>query len=617
MNGMLRRCLCVGLVCVWTSAVAVGAPRAATSPRVDPRLQAALAALEPGATLPVWVVFNDKGVHEALKAAPPRSLVSPRSLQRRLKVRSETTVVDGADLPLEESYVAQVAARATRLRQRSKWTNRVSVEVTPAQIAAIAALPCVQHVEPLARFRKSGGDPASDGRDREEIGADGPPGSAPAGVHKPGMPTDRTADVLDYGPSRVQLEQIGITTLQAQGLDGTGVLIGHFDDGYRLLAHETFAGASIVATHDFVDGDIDPAPPLGSPADFGAHGIVTLSTLAGYTPGQLIGAAYAADYVLARTENDASETPLEEDNWVAAMEWADSLGIDVASTSLGYLTYDLPYPSWTWLDMDGNTTVITRAADRAASLGIVVVNSAGNNGLDVHNTLNAPADGDSVLAIGAVDSFDVRTNFSSVGPTTSIPARFKPDVMALGRSVTCARTTSTTDYGTASGTSLSCPLVAGVAALLIEAHPAASAMQIVEALRATASQAGSPDNLDGWGLVDAVAASAMLQPTDARLAALPPRRRLAVVPNPFNPSTMLRYALPAPARVSVLIVDARGRLVRSLTLGGRPAGDGTLSWDGRDEHGRALPSGVYLCRLVAAPEVGPHWTLDTKAVLVR
>jgi len=229
--------------------------------------------------------------------------------------------------------------------------------------------------------------------------------------------------------------------------------------------------------------------------------------LAGYAPGKLIGPAYAAGYLLARTENDASETPLEEDNWVAAIEWADSLGVDVVSSSLGYLDYDPPIPSWTWQDMDGNTTLITRAADMAVARGIVVVNGAGNNGFDpTHNTLLAPADGDSVITVGGVLPDSVRYVSSSCGPTTDNPPRIKPDIMTMGGLDYIALATGTSQYTFSAGTSFACPLAAGVVALLLQARPSATPMQIREALRATASNSSSPNNQYGWGIVNAVAA---------------------------------------------------------------------------------------------------------------
>ena len=267
---------------------------------------------------------------------------------------------------------------------------------------------------------------------------------------------------------------------------------------------------------------------------------MTLSAAAGYKPGQLIGPAYCASYVLARTEVATSETPVEEDNWVRAIEWADSIGIDIASTSLGYLDYDprdtVDGPEdWTWKDMDGNTTLITRAADMAASKGILVFNSAGNGGENpLHNTLGAPADGDSIIAVGAVFGKDItgstgkilfvkkeRAFFSSVGPTTGKDPRIKPDIMAMGIYVYLAHPNDPRLYTESHGTSFACPVAAGAAALLLRDHPEATPMQIRDALRLTADNAKNPDNRYGWGVPDLVAALKYLD--DLLGTAKPPR----------------------------------------------------------------------------------------------
>jgi len=184
------------------------------------------------------------------------------------------------------------------------------------------------------------------------------------------------------------------------------------------------------------------------------------------------------------------------------MEWADSLGVDVTSTSLGYLDFDPPFTSYTWEDMDGNTARITIAADYAVSLGITVVNSAGNNGFDpTHNTLGAPADGDSVITVGAVTSSGTRASFSSVGPTTD--GRIKPDLMAMGSNNYYASTFGN-QYSNGGGTSFSCPLVAGVCALILQKNPALTPMEVLQLLRSTATQNNNPDNLFGWGIINAL-----------------------------------------------------------------------------------------------------------------
>jgi subtilisin family serine protease len=262
---------------------------------------------------------------------------------------------------------------------------------------------------------------------------------------------------------------------------------------------------TIVAERDFVNGSDSVRESVD------AHGTNTLSTLGGYSPGRLVGPAYAASFILAVTEDVRSETPVEEDNWAAAVEWAEALGADVISSSLGYLDFDLPHTSYTDRDMNGETAVTTRAAARAAERGIVVVSSAGNGGFDpTRNTLGAPADGVRVVSVGAVTRAGERTSFSSVGPTAD--GRIKPDVAAMGAGVVVARHVGNF-YGAANGTSFSCPLTAGVVALLLQAHPTYAVDDVLTVLRGSASQANAPDTLLGWGIVDAAAAVDLPLPT--------------------------------------------------------------------------------------------------------
>jgi hypothetical protein len=416
------------------------------------------------------------------------------------------------------------------------------------------------------------------------------------------------------------VNQIKVPPLHDAGNSAQGVLVGVFDDGFRLPDHEAFATMNVLATYDFVDNKVSVVPINSDSNSLGDHGVNTLSTIGGYKPGVLIGPAYGATYILARTEDTRSETPLEEDNWVAAIEWADSIGVQVTSTSLGYLDYDSAYPSWTWLDMNGRTTVVTQAAAMAVRKGILVVNSAGNDGSNSsHNTLNAPADGDSVVAAGAVDPAGNRAPFSSVGPSTANPPRIKPDVMAQGVSVLTASAFTTTGYGLSQGTSFACPLAAGVAALLVKANPTAPPMRIIEAMKLTASNAAAPDNLIGWGILNASAALHYLNPTDTGV--VDPQPVLYTLsqnyPNPFNPGTSITYVLPQAAFVTLTVYDLLGRAVRVLVDGQQPGGRRWAEWDGKDSRGMPAASGAYIYRLTAAGADGAQTVLTNRMMLIR
>ncbi len=589
----------VGCLLVITATVASGGAK------IGDRLQATLARSGENEQVMAWVFFTDKGTHEMMKAAVPLNVVSERSLQRRLKVRAENELVDYTDLPVEQQYVDELAVHVVRVRQRSKWFNAASVMATRAQLNAVEHLPFVRKMELVYRARTT--------RELEqEVPA--PPTDAPEQPEGGNQIYD-----LNYGTSLNQNQQINVPAVHNTGNYAQGVIVGVFDNGFRLLTHQAFdtLRPRIIATYDYVDHKVSVVPN-NTNSGFGSHGVNTLSTIAGYRDGQLIGPAWGATIILARTENDSSETPIEEDNWAAAIEWADSIGVDVTSTSLGYNSYDPPYTSWTWQDMNGNTTIITRAADMAVARGIVVCNSAGNAGNSSVNTLGAPADGDSVIAVGAVDPSGAISGFSSCGPTTSIPPRIKPDVCAQGSSVRFASSTNTTGYTSGSGTSFSCPLTAGVAALIVKARPNATPVQIANALRSTASRASTPDNRYGWGIANALAAINALAPAGTVETQQPTRFALDQnYPNPFNPATSITYTLPEDAFVSVKVYDALGREVKTLIAGQQTAKAHRIAWDGTESSGKSVASGMYVYRLSAVGAGGKAFTESRRMMLLK
>jgi subtilisin family serine protease len=424
----------------------------------------------------------------ALVAVLAAGLPAPAAAQRNLSPRLERAAAQagavrvwvfaqpGATLPAIE---AAVTARGGRLRQRSRFLHAVSAEVPGTALREIAALREVRRVQPVV-VRVRPALPQSD---------------PPRGFRAPAL--QRAPEDTLYGVSW-PYRMLGIAELHQRGLRGAGVRIGVFDTGFNTL-HPFMAGATITAERDFVNGDGVVRDQPGDPPGEHTHGTQVWSLLAANAPGVLFGVAPQASYLLAKTEYTPSETRAEEDNWVAALEWADSIGVDIVISSLGYLTFD-DGSGYGPGSLTGDIAVTTVAADSAAARGILVVVSAGNGG-PAARSLTTPADGDSVIAVGAVDSLGVVAGFSSRGPTTD--GRIKPEVAAPGVVVPVAAA----DNGvtTASGTSFAAPLVAGMAALVQGARPAGgAAVDLRRGLVDGASRRFTPDNNSGFGIPNAV-----------------------------------------------------------------------------------------------------------------
>ena len=554
------------------SILLIGSAAAQSPGKQSVTLQAALQTAAPGERVRAWVYFADKGQGRA-------STFNERARARRDRNRVST---DSFDIPVRDAYRSAVAGTGAHVKHVSRWLNAVSVDATAEEIAHIEALPFVRGIDRVRSLHEPL-PTVPDEVDRFETQ------SAPT------LPTFS----LDYGPSITQNQQIGVPALHDLGLSGAGVLIAMLDTGFNNLTHEALIDVDILATWDFVNNDEIVSNEPGE-AGNGDHGTYTLSALAGYEPGDLIGPAYGASFILAKTENTDWERHVEEDDWIAGAEWADAFGADIISSSLGYSSgFTNGEPNYSWSDMDGNTTIVARGADIAASRGILVVNSAGNGGFVSlpQNTLGSPADGDSVLAIGAVDASGTRASFSSVGPTAD--GQIKPDVMALGVSVVSASPFSPSGYLGIGGTSLACPLVAGGAALLLQANPNATNLQIMNALRQTASRAGAPDREYGYGIVNLVAARNRILTGVGAPAASSVAELHLPHPNPFNPTTSIRYDVHQRVRVTLSIFDVRGELVTTLVDEEQAPGSKSIVWSARDRRGNALASGVYLCRLHA------------------
>ena len=426
-------------------------------------------------TATVWVFFTDKGIRSgsAFQSAASSVSLTDRARNRRAKVGLEEPVF--ADLQVNAGYISDIEAVGAKIRRVSKWLNAVSVEVPMDRLDAIAGLPFVQRITPLAKFHKE-----------YDL-------STAARPEAPDI--SLSPDALNYGNAAQQLAQITVPEVHAKGFNGQGVTLAIFDTGYR-KTHEAFANAyaegRVLAEYDFIFNDGNTANEgVDDPTQWN-HGTGTLAVAAGLKDGTMYGPAFKANLILCKTEYVPTETQVEEDNWVAALEWVDSIGADVVTSSLGYSDW------YTYADMNGATATTTLAANTAAGLGIVVCNSMGNSGPGV-GTLSAPADAFDILSVGAVSSTGAIASFSSRGPTYD--GRTKPEVCARGVSTYWATPTANNTYGFANGTSLSTPLVAGAACLLIQAQPTWPPALIRLALMETASLASAPDNTYGWGII--------------------------------------------------------------------------------------------------------------------
>lgn len=535
-----------------------------------------------------WVFFTDKGVRSdteyATRLTEAGARLAPAARARRA-VLGSSILVDYLDLRVRAEYLTQVTQAGARVRHVSRWLNAASVAATPAALRRLAALPNVAQLLPVARSQ------------RVPLPESLPPSPRAAA----------SGHLLDYGPSEGQLNEIQVTNAHDLGYSGAGVIVAMLDTGY-FKDHETFddilADGRLLAERDFINGDFQTQDEPSDSTSQHGHGTVTWSALGGTSPGELYGPAYGATFALAKTEDVSDEQPIEEDHWVAASEWADSLGADIISSSLGYFDW------YTYEDMDGNTAVTTNAADIAASRNILVATAAGNLGAMPWHFIVAPADADSVLACGAVDSMNAVAGFSSRGPT--FDGRIKPEVCARGRFTYCANAGGTTSYGSSSGTSLSTPLVGGAAALVLEAHPTWSAMLVRQVLMQTADTAGNPDNDRGYGrirVLDAIdfSAVAVAEESAPPLAAL-----LRVSPNPLAFPGTIELGVPSAGPVVVAIYDAGGRAVARLITGTLGAGTHRLAWDGRDGTDRRLAAGVYVLRAT-----GIGWDARAKLVVTR
>src|SRR6266699_1149381 len=433
-----------------------------------------------------WLLFLPAGLAAQRPAVSP---VLPRLLARRPDTAVSVWLFARPTASLD-SVSARVAVSGgnARVRVVSRWLHAVSADVPAAALRQLLQDRDLRRIQPLGRFKVRQPSPVLR--------------SITAPAQAPGDTCGVTpGDDPVLGPSAMPYRQLHLRPLTDQGIDATGVRIGIFDTGFD-TANPAFSGITITAQHDFVFNDDTVRDQPGkdvSGAQF--HGTATWSLFAGDVPGRLHGIARGATFLLAKTEDIRTETRVEEDNYVAALEWADSIGVDIVSTSLAYLSFDNGF-SYTPSQLNGDVAVTTVAADMAAQRGILVVTAAGNDGPSFRS-IWTPADGDSVLAIGAEDSLGTIAFFSSRGPTAD--GRLKPDFTGPGVAVCVV--TDTGQVRRLNGTSFSTPLIAAGAALVKQLHPTLAPMRMRDAFRSVGNHRARPDSTYGWGRPDISAAA--------------------------------------------------------------------------------------------------------------
>ena len=476
-----------------------------------------------------WVYLTDKQ-NVAQSISNPITILTQKAIDRK---NAQGIAIDSRDVPVNENYITQLKAQTgIQVMAKSKWFNAVHVRGSEVDINALLALSFVDSI-----------DFANDGLN-----------SRPALVQD-NFSIENTLVDFNYGDAQNQVEMLNLDCLHESDYTGEGITIAVLDSGFtNVNTMSSFQrlrdNNDLLDGYDFVDRNADVYNFTGS-----NHGTKVLSTMAGYIENQYVGTAPDASYYLFRTEDVSSENPVEESYWVEAAERADSLGVDIINTSLGYTVYDNSAYDYSISEMDGNTTYITRGANIAGEKGIIVVVSAGNSGASTWQIVEAPADAPNVLTVGAVDSSGDYASFSSQG--SAIQPTQKPDVVAKGSATAVIDENDT--IITNNGTSFSSPIIAGSIACLLQAQPFSTVDEISQAVRMSSSQYEFPDYFLGYGIPDFCNALTLLSVPEID------SQDIRIHPNPVSSTLYLNAPEGSPVLVSV--TDTLGkRVVEDETL---------------------------------------------------
>jgi len=461
----------------------------------------------------------------------PEAFLSQRAIARRQKMQIK---INEQDLPVSQTYLSQLINQGVQILYPLKWINGAVIKTESSKLKKVLGLQSVKgYYKNMPLDSTSGIQSNSLNRN---IGDE---------------------SVTDYGASFAQLTQIGADVMHQVGYKGENILISLLDDGF--LDANTSPVLSPIFQEKRIKATIVTDPTLKNIYQGGSHGTEVLSTLAGQAPGKLFGTAYMANYALAQTEESQHELLIEEVNWLRGAEWADSLGTDIISSSLGYTTFDNPKYDHSYKEMDGKTAISSKAALWASQRGIICTISAGNEGSSSWRYISSPADADSIISIGAVDRTGIRASFSSIGPT--FDNRIKPEIAAMGLGTISAKSDGT--ITAVSGTSFSAPLVAGLAAGLIQAHPTKSAWEIMRAIQLSGTLATNPNVNLGYGIPNFDRASKIINPILG--TELEEKSSIRLFPNPVSTGQNLHIEHQIKSTLTLEIISSQGAVLQTLT----------------------------------------------------
>lgn len=529
------------------------------------------------------IVFTDKN-NSPYSISTPLAFLSQRALDRR---SLHGVAVTPEDIPVNPQYIDSVVAKGATYLNSSKWFNSMVAIIPAANVYnQVNALPFVDTLVYLAPVIKQ--KQANDKFKPENI------------FFKPGQKHNRQAkkdgdiaspakntSVIDYGAAYNQIRMLYGDVLHSNGYTGENKVIAVLDAGFSnanfiAVFDSLWANGQILGNKDFVQ-------PGGNVFQSHNHGTNVLSVMGANIPAQMVGTAPGAAYWLLRSEDAATEYLIEEDNWVAAAEFADSAGADIINSSLTYTEFFDTIQNHTYADLDGNTTLVARGADKAAAKGMILVISAGNYGGGPWQHIGSPADADSVLTIGAVDAFGSYASFSSTGPSSD--GQVKPDVVAQG-----SGTTISDNWGTivsSSGTSFSAPIISGLMACLWQAHPTLTNIQLLDAVRQSGNKFNNPDSLLGYGIPNFAAAAVIL--SGEKLPDFDQESTVKVFPNPFGDYFNIIFNSTDTQQVTVSLADITGKEVASYKPFNRSYGYNQFTFSGLNH----LTDGIYFLRVIS------------------